>query len=144
MIPFLPNLPALWDMFYLPPPTPLPNLLYSTLSTRRLAFMENTNRFLCHLAWLALANGGTAKRSKNGKTMSLGCLFLSPAPCCHHLPEAGGLQAVLSSSPSSGGSTDYHFTFHFTPESTITFLSLLTSVCSNISPWFCLTLLTSF
>lgn len=131
-------------MFYLPPPTPLPNLLYSALSTRGLAFMENTNRFLCHLVWLALDNGGTAERSKNGNTLSLGCLVLSPAPCCHHLPEAGGLQAVLSPSPSSGGSRDHHSTFHLTPKSAETFLSLLTSVCSNVSPWFCLTVLTSF
>lgn len=124
-------------MFYLPPPTPLPNLLYLTLSTRRLAFMKNTNRFLCHLAWLALANGGTAKRSKNGKTMSPGYFFLSPAPCCPHLPEAGGLPAVLSSSPSSAGSRHYHSTFHLTPEGA-KILSLLNSVCSNISPGCCL------
>lgn len=106
--------------------------------------MENTNRFLCHLAWLALANGGHCQEIKECQTMSLGCFFLSLAPCYHHLPESDGLQAVLSSSPSSGGSHDYHSSFHFTPESAITFLSLLASVCSNISPWFCLTLLTAF
>lgn len=144
MVPFLPNLPALWDMFYLPPPTPFPNLLYSTVSTRRLAFMENTNRFPLPSSLVGFGHWRHCQEIEEWENnqprlfISLRCSLLSS------LTKGWWSPGCLSSSPSSADPQDYLSTFHFTPESAKTFLWSLTSPRSGVFQNLPLVLVNSF